>query len=514
MKIPMAPERGLDHEHARTRRPGARRVAAALFTAAIAGAFHAAGITGCVMQAPPQSSKNALTNADASQANGGQTNGAASAPVTPEPPSAFTLKPEWEGPCAKSDTIDVNLGNSPEAFINAVHCQLTGQKAPPRVVEEWATKLRKNPKVRRVDVVRALASDAKRNVKLTYSDPWKTQPDLLDPPVRNTKRDIGAVFMFFFSCPNGTNCGMDWANTHSPGMDAPSPLLGMKPGESAVYSPSEPGFWRRELLDAKYAGLQFLMLNTYGPDIENGKLAPLAKALASIDSPVQIALFDDTWTWGQPYFTDFWKQKPDMANAEKTAKLLYEAKWKPFYSQIDKKNWYRFKGKPFIYFYNSGTLEPRERSAAVLTKMKARFKADFGEEPFVAVDGAYFSDQDMPRVADSRFAWMTFNSPDKRSRSRLNGHIVDHAMVKWDAVGRDRPGEMAKESDRVIKDSTLLKRVLDESSDAELLVLATWNDLGEGTGVNRNYDYYVGGQWLAPDHFMRIIRASQATPPK
>ena len=48
----------------------------------------------------------------------------------------------------------------------------------------------------------------------------------------------------------------------------------VKAGESAVYSPSEPGFWRRELLDAKYAGLQFLMLNTYGPDIEDGKLAP------------------------------------------------------------------------------------------------------------------------------------------------------------------------------------------------------------------------------------------------
>jgi len=51
---------------------------------------------------------------------------------------------------------------------------------------------------------------------------------------------------------------------------------------------------------------------------------------------------------------------------------------------------------------------------------------------------------------------------------------------------------------------------LAESSDADLLVLATWNDLGEGTGVHRNYDYYAGGKWLEPDHFMRLIRDSQS----
>jgi hypothetical protein len=431
----------------------------------------------------------------------------------PETPSPFSLKPEWQGPCARTDTVDVNLGNAPEAFVKAAYCQITGQEPPAKVVEQWTTRLRQDPHVRRVDVVRSLAADqGRRQVKLAYSDPWRSQPELLDAPVHASKRDIGAVCMFFFSCPGGTNCAMDWANTHTVGMDGPHPLLGMGGGERAVYSPSEPGFWRRELLDAKYAGLQFLMLNTYGPDIADGKLAPLAKALASIDQPVQIALFDDTWTWGQPYFGDFWKQKPDLRNTDKAANTLYEAKWKPFFEQIDKRYWYRFKGRPFIYFYNSGTLEPREHSAAVLAKMKARFHDDFGEDPFVDVDNAYFGDQDMPRVADARFTWMTFNLPDKKSRSRLNGHVIDHAMVKWDAVGRDRPGEIANDHDRVIKDATILKQVLADSSDADLLVLATWNDLGEGTGINRNYDYYAGGRWLEPDHFMKIIRESQATP--
>ncbi len=464
-----------------------------------------AGLSGCII-VHPVDPPTGVSPANASPVVAA----AAPAEATAQTPSPFHLKPEWQGPCAKTDTVDVNLGNSPEAFVRAAYCQITGQAAPPNVVAQWSERLKTDAHVRRVDVVRSLAADQKRTIKLAYSDPWVEQPELLDPPVHKAKRDIGAICMFFFSCPGGTNCGMDWANTHALGMEKTHPLLGGKPGESGFYTPEQPGFWRRELLDAKYAGLQFLLLNTYGPDIADGKLAPLAKALSGLDQPVQIALFDDTWAWGEPYFGDFWKKKPNLRDSDEAAKTLYEAKWKPFFSQIDKRYWYRFQGRPFIYFYNAGTLEPRERSAKVLAKMKARFKADFGEEPFVDVDNAYFADSDMPGVADARYTWVTFNLPDKLYRSQMNGHIIDHAMVKWDAVGRDKPGEIATSKDRVIKDSALLKRVLDSSHDSDILVLATWNDLGEGTGVNRNYDYYSGGRWLEPDHFMRIIRDSQA----
>jgi hypothetical protein len=409
----------------------------------------------------------------------------------------FQLKPDFTGTCVRADVVDVNLGHSPESFVRAAHCQITGQPAPAEVVDRWAERMREAYYVRRIDVVRSLCAEHKRECKLAYSDPWTTQVELSGAPERRTKRDVGAVFMFFFDCPGGNNCSMDWANTHAPGMDGPTPLLGTKGGESAPYHPSQVGFWRRELLDAQYAGLQFLMLNTYGPDIADGKLKPLAAALNSLDSPIKIAFFDDTWSWGQPYFGDFWKKKPDLKNPEAAAKTIYEAKWKPFYSQIDKAHWYRFAGRPFIYFYNSGTLEPRSQSAALIAKLKALFKADFGEEPFVDVDVAYFK-------------WMTFDIPQRRHRSTMNRHVIDHAMVKWDAVNRDRPGQTANQHDRCVKGGQLLQRVLKESLDAELLILATWNDLGEGTGIHRNYDYFADGHWLAPHHFMQLIRASQS----
>ncbi|HEX4405783.1 MAG TPA: DUF5010 domain-containing protein [Polyangia bacterium] len=421
----------------------------------------------------------------------------------------FQLKPDWDGPCARAEIVDVDLGNTPASFVRAAHCQVTGQPATDAVVTRWTARMRDEYYVRRIDVVRSLCKEAKRDCKLAYSDPWVAEPDLGGPPVRNTKREVGAVLMFFFDCPGKTNCSMDWANTHAPGMDGPVPSLGMKPGESAPYHPSQPGFWRRELLDAKYAGLSFLMPNAYGPDMEDGKLAPLEKALESIDDPVKIALFDDTWTWGQHEFSDFWTHKPDLANTDDAAKKIYEHKWKPFFSQVNKKYWYRFHGRPFIYWYNAGTLEPRGRSAAVVAKLKELFKADFGEEPFVDVDIAYFDDPAMSDVADGRFKWMTFDIPQRRYRAQLGGHVIDHAMVRWDAIDRDRPGDVATKYDRCVKGGQILQRVLKDSQDAELLVLATWNDLGEGTGVNRNYDYWVDGHWLPPHYFMQLIRNSQ-----
>jgi hypothetical protein len=421
----------------------------------------------------------------------------------------FQLKAEWSGECRTAEIVDVNLGHTPEVFVRAAHCQIAGKEPSPEIVTAWAERLKKDA-VRRIDVVRTLCKEQNRSCALAYSDPWQVQPELTAAPVKKLKRDVGVVFMYFFNCPNEVNCKMDWANTHAPGMDQKHPLLGFGEEKAGYYVPSHAGFWRRELLDAKYAGVDFLLLNTYGPDIEDGKLEPLSKALASLDDPVKIAFFDDTWTWGQPYFSDFWKQKPDLNDPEKAAKLIYDAKWKPFFSQIDKRHWYRFKGRPFIYFYNSGTLLPRTKSAALVAKLKQLFATDFQEEAFVDADTAYFEDSKMEQVADARYQWFTFNSPERRSRSTLKGHVIDHAMIKWDAVGRDRPGELPRQTDMIIKDGKVLERVLRESRDSELLVIATWNDLGEGTGINRNYDYYFHGQWQRPDYFMQLIRRSQS----
>jgi hypothetical protein len=277
-----------------------------------------------------------------------------------------------------------------------------------------------------------------------------------------------------------------------------------------VYAPKNPGFWRRELRDAAYAGVQFFLLNTYGPDLSAAvdPLAELDLAMTDTQSVVKIGLFDDTSTWG--HASGKFATAPVLSDAPAASKAIFEAKWEPFFSRLKKDNWYLYDGRPLIYFYNAGTLTPANQSAAVVAQLHTLFQAEFGVSPFVVVDEAYFQDSDMENQADGRFKWDTIGSG-AISDNTIKGVKLDHFMPKWDSLGRDHKGQIATANDRIIKDESLLKTRLQESASSQITVIATWNDMGEGTGITRNYDYFAGGAWLEPDAFIKDIRATQCS---
>ena len=140
------------------------------------------------------------------------------------------------------------------------------------------------------------------------------------------------------------------------------------------------GFRYRELLDARWAGLQFLMLNVYGPDLlairirwqPSGRRsrgpAPTSRSLSSM-IPGRGANHRAPPSW-QP--------APNLSDTEGSAQRIYQAKWKPFFHKIARDYWYLVQNRPFIYFYNAGTLTPANVSAAVVNRMKQLFLQDFG----------------------------------------------------------------------------------------------------------------------------------------
>jgi hypothetical protein len=316
--------------------------------------------------------------------------------------------------------------------------------------------------------------------------------------------------MFFSDCPGRVNCAMDWANTHSLGMASPHARFAFGSTSGDYYNPKNAGFWYRELLDARWAGLQFLLLNVYGPDLARvpDPLGMLSEALGQAGSDVKIALFDDPWAWGKASSPAPWQTAPNLSDTEGAAQTLYQTKWKPFYTRVPPAAWYLVQNRPFIYFYNAGTLAPLNVSAAVVNRMKQFFQQDFGLVPFVAADSAYFQDAAMNEAADARFSWDTLRGG-RKSRTTMKGVTLDHFMVKWDSLGRDLPGAIATTTDRILKGPTLLEQMLASSEDANIAVVATWNDLGEGTGIERNYDYYADGAWLPPTAFMGRTRSAQ-----
>ncbi|MBT4757386.1 MAG: hypothetical protein HOO08_03225, partial [Opitutae bacterium] len=263
----------------------------------------------------------------------------------------FQVKPEVD-PATLDYTrkVDLNLGNSPEMFVTAIWKQLTGEDADAPWVAEKAELLGSVTTPRRIDLALLLAEEAGEDkVRWAYSDPWDDQPSLHGSPGKTVERDIGAVMMFFFSSPNKPNGGPGWSNNHAPGMLTPDPALNLEEQaetpHDGYFHPKNAAFWHRELSDARYAGLDFVLPNVYGPDLDDDHMKPLQIALAKLsqedgDDVIKLGMFDDTWTWGQPYFGPFWEQKPDCNNVEATAKVLFEAKWKPYFNAVPRKHWY------------------------------------------------------------------------------------------------------------------------------------------------------------------------------
>jgi hypothetical protein len=430
---------------------------------------------------------------------------------------AYALRPEWDGECVSSKgAIDVNLGNAPEAFVTAAYCQIHGSMPPSDTVTTWTSQLRTVPYVRRVDVVRTLCQQAGRTCALFYSNPWVTEVLPTTTCTRKTARDVGAVMMFSFQCPGGVNCNMDSANTHGFGMLASDPTYGYGSDATGFYTPTNEGFWVRELLDARYAGLQFVLPNVYGYDIDpsTGEVGRIEAALGAVDAQgggMRMGLFNDTWAWGKPAGGAAMNPAPSLADTEGAAQRIYAVQWKPFFQGISRAHWYTVNGAPVVYFYNAGTLTPASGTSAVVARMKQLFAADFGVAPFVDVDHGYGA----VASADAQFTWDTFNADPSThvdvTTTSTGGLTFANAMVKWDALDRDSPGAIADASTRMVKGPGILQGVLQSTASANLLVLETWNDLFEGTGLTRNYDYYDQGAWLTPDAFMQAIRASQCS---
>jgi hypothetical protein len=215
----------------------------------------------------------------------------------------FVLKPDWNGQIAPREVVDVNLGHTPESFVRAAHAQLTGQAAPEALVRRWARELRQNPSLRRVDLVRLLGKECERSITLGYSDPWQAHPVLEGAPERGTTRQVGAVFKL-------ASVGADAGCTHPLDADL-----------------------ERELSDAKWAGLDFLLLDLPEGDAARAGLDALLRALQGSKDPIRLALFDDCWP-----------------------------KWRHVLEQLDGKHWYVFEGKPLLHLARNSTLHVLERA--------------------------------------------------------------------------------------------------------------------------------------------------------
>lgn len=81
----------------------------------------------------------------------------------------YYLRTEWRGPCRCRDTIDIDLGNTPEVFVRAATCQVTGRMPGAQTVHAWIERLRNGATADRTEIVKIMCEQAYRTCSLSYS---------------------------------------------------------------------------------------------------------------------------------------------------------------------------------------------------------------------------------------------------------------------------------------------------------------------------------------------------------
>lgn len=245
--------------------------------------------------------------------------------------------------------------------------------------------------------------------------------------------------------------------------------------------------WHRgQMMDMIDAGIDFLMPVFWGvPGKYDGwsfaGLGPLVEAHTAMEKeglkPPAIGMFFDTsilqWNDGNPdgsayhvdLTTDFGRE------------WFYRA-IRDFWSRIPPQKWARIDGRPIIFLYDA-SFAAKQDPERQFTHMKARFREDFGIEPFLVKSPGWRGD------ADAIYAWGgAVNGPLIFRETVSLGAGYDHSAVP----GRE-PLVIDRKDGRTYVDRWTKTLQLDPATRPWMVHVETWNEWHEGTDVAHSREY-------------------------
>ena len=341
----------------------------------------------------------------------------------------------------------------------------------------------------------------------------------------STKRgpvQTSAHFFYWHDAPSGNvNAGVTVYDPHGFPNTGPWSGYGLGTGYSGYYSSFNTAWWEAELADVKRSGIDMVDLICWGnhpsmPWFTNSAIANyMVPALERSGNDVKVALFDDTTSevceWnldaGRGYNAN--TQMP-LSNSNNWA-YFYDRKIKPFFQAIPKQYWATHNGasvdaggRPIIITYTSAWFtNVNTHGAGMWQAIKDAFARDFknasgqGIVPHVIHEISWINGG-AGATADSAYTW----------GAALNGPSINNVGTNY--TGSIGPGY----DDRQIRspgnfhdrangnwmiswfNNTYSGRNL---WDTNLLLVETWNELWEGTGVQRLTDYPNANGGLLPE---------------
>jgi len=238
------------------------------------------------------------------------------------------------------------------------------------------------------------------------------------------------------------------------------------------YSYRSPEWHRRELLDIKAAGIDFILPVYWGypGDYKSWSftgIAALVEACRKLESegkgPPRIGLFYDTSTlqWNSRGY------HADLATPEGKEWLYTSAR--DFFSLVPHEFWATIEGRPLLWLYSAGFA--KRQDPAALDHMRREFREDFGVEPFIVKEISWQG------TADATYAWGAALRPTLLGVAAV-GPGYDHSAVPGRApLVKDREGGAFYSRSW----EWALSR--DPAKRPSIAVVETWNELHEGTEI-------------------------------
>lgn len=318
--------------------------------------------------------------------------------------------------------------------------------------------------------------------------------DLLYGPIRKPNTRIGAFLFYWYDAPYN-NANPSLMPYHPYGLVG-DPWVGYNNG---YYSMLNQYWWEAEFADMRKAGVDIAALICWGDhDSVANYMVP---ALERSGCGIKIAMFDDTTSecceWNVDQGRSYYPHEKMPLDNPANWVYFYDRKIKPFFQAVPKKYWATHNGasleeggRPIIITYTAAWFTGVSSSGTALWQwIKDRFAADFrdangnGIVPWVIHDNSWFQ-QGGAGAADGRYAWGAATC--WGISYELGGYRVTSIGPGYDDRLIRSPGSYADRYDgrRLISSFNGQQAFV-----SNLIMLETWNELWEGTSVQRCKDY-------------------------
>lgn len=345
----------------------------------------------------------------------------------------------------------------------------------------------------------------------------------------NPQTRLGTFFFYWYDCPR-RECDAAQLSVVPPGWVAPLPN-DHDDRDGRFYSSQNGDWYEGELRDMSAVGIQTIFPVSWGehphPWFTNETLRTLAQANGVQPRPLAIGMFLDT-TAQQAMYSDFhgggYHFGPGVGQLPLTDPMsgyfFYERHIKGFFDEIPREMWATEQGRPIIIAYTALCCRDLYRAGALWAAVKNAFERDFGVQPWLILEDTWFTPEavsppeGMRRlgdVADGRYSWgSALRGPQTRA---LNGYTVSSAGPGFDnrritGIADPQHQSRATAPDGAPGDAAAFFRasLAAVPPEANLLLIETWNEWPESTGIARAAYPSVNGAYTPDDLYLQVLR--------